>query len=339
MDHRGVRGERTAITLDFGMLKVGFCLQDDAVPRTEYWERFLKALKKSEFYAEENADVLIPLEDTAIETNWPRYGNPASAYLRGQAHDLSATGQFQRYFGRIVALAKSNPRQSFLYVNMHPFFRTPLVLSQLRNIFIADISLATYERDLNQNTISMPASPIVVSPSASLGVRPILASFQGVNSHPIRTHLKSIANGKSVVVNLVERTRHVGKIDAVKATTDREYEQLLANSNFAFVPRGDALFSYRLIEAMSFGCIPIILSDGWVLPFDRTLPWDRLSLRVHADAIQHLPYILASCTSEDILSRQKEVLLAYQLRLASLDSMISGLIAEVEILYRSSLSI
>jgi hypothetical protein len=317
------------------MLKVGFCLQDDTAPRTEYWERLLKELKKSEFYAEQNADVLMPLEDTAIETNWPRYGNPASAYLRGQAHDLSASGQFQRYFGRIVALAQSNPTQSFLYLNMHPFFRTPLALRQLRNMFIADISLAAFERDLNQNTISMPASPLVVSPSASIGMRPILASFQGVDSHPIRKHLKSIANGKSIVVNLVERTRHVGKIDAVNATTDRDYEQLLANSNFAFVPRGDALFSYRLVEAMSFGCIPIILSDGWVLPFDRTLPWDRLSLRVHADAIQQLPYILAACTSEDILSRQKEVLSAYQLRLASLGAMISGLIAEVEVLYRS----
>ena len=32
---------------------------------------------------------------------------------------------------------------------------------------------------------------------------------------------------------------------------------------FAFVPRGDALFSYRLLEVMARGAIPVILSDGW----------------------------------------------------------------------------
>ena len=318
------------------MLKAGLSLQDDAAPRTEYWERFLKALKQSAFFAESGPRILIPYEDTAMETNWPRYGNPASAYVRGQPHDLSESGHFQKYVARIVATAQSNPDQTYLYLNMHPFFRAPLLFRHLRNVIVADVSLAMLERDRNRNTISMPALPIVASRSASSGIRPILASFQGVNSHPIRQLLAHIATGTTIIVNFVERDAYVGKIDAINGGTDQDYEQLLANSIFAFVPRGDALFSYRLAEAMSFGCIPIIVSDGWVLPFDRIVSWEHLGLRVHADAIPHLPDILSSFTAEEVVSRQERVLSVYGRHFADLDAVISGLMAEAEILSRSS---
>jgi hypothetical protein len=315
------------------MLRAGFCLRDDTLPRTEYWKLFLTSFEQSQFFGREGtADLLIPFEDTAIETNWPRYGNRASAYVRGQPHDLSDNGQFQKYFAQIVNFAQRNPTQKLLYVNMHPFLRVPFLLRHHRNITVADVSLAWFERDLNHNTISMPAFPIVFSQSAVPGIRPIMASFQGVNSHPIRELLTRIANGRTIVVNFVHREHHVGKIDAVKGQTDQEYKHLLANSNFAFVPRGDALFSYRLAEVMSFGCIPIILSEGWVLPFDRILRWEEISLRVPAYAVLHLPQILGALTSEDILSRQKKVLAAYDSRLANMDCVISGLMAEAEIL-------
>jgi Exostosin family len=314
------------------MLTAGFSLQDDAAPRTEYWERFTKALTQGAFFADTAPDILIPHEDTAIETNWPRYGNPASAYVRGAPHDLSKGGPFQTYVARILAEAKRNPAQSYLYVNMHPFFRAPLLFRHLSNLIVADVSLAMIERDANPNTISMPALPIVSSRAASPGLRPIMASFQGVNSHPVRDLMKQIADDTTIVVNFVSRDRFVGKVDAVNADTDHEYEGLLANSNFAFVPRGDALFSYRLAEVMSFGCIPIILSDGWVLPFDRILAWEHLGLRVHADAISHLPQILAGFTSDDIVSRQRRVLAAYEQYFANLDATTSGLMAEADIL-------
>lgn len=320
------------------MLKAGLFLQDDAAPRTEYWERLVKALRRSTFFAESGPRILIPYEDTAIETNWPRYGNHASAYVRGQPHDLSEGGHFQQYVARIFASAQNNPAQTYLYLNMQPFFRAPLLFRHLRNVIVADVSLAMLERDLNRNTISMPALPIVASRSASSGMRPILASFRGVNSHAIRPLLAHIANGTTIIVDFVERDSYVGKIDAINAGTDRDYERLLSNSIFAFVPRGDALFSYRLAEVMSFGCIPIVLSDGWVLPFDRILSWERLALRVHADAIPHLPDILSRVASEDIVSRQERVLSAYERRFADVDAVLSGLMAEAEILSRSSRS-
>src|ERR1700735_2568308 len=121
------------------MLKASFCLQNDAMPRTVFWDGFIKALKSSEFFTESTADLLVPLEDTAMELNWPRYGNLKSAYIRGESHELSDdNGSFHRYFAEITAFAGSNPGQNFLYVNMNPFFRAPLILRQLKNVIVAD---------------------------------------------------------------------------------------------------------------------------------------------------------------------------------------------------------
>ena len=176
----------------------------------------------------------------------------------------------------------------------------------------------------------MPALPIIVARSVRAGARPVLASFQGVNSHPVRQSLQGISNGKSIVVNIVDRARHVGKIDAIALNSDTDYEQLLVNSTFAFVPRGDALFSYRLLEVMSFGCIPIILSDGWVLPFDRTVQWEEFSLHVHAEAIPLIPQLLASLTPDDILARHEKTLAAYRSHLSSLEKIVATVFREAE---------
>lgn len=314
------------------MLKVGLFLPDDTLPRTAYWERFLQAVKASELFSASAGDLLIPQEDIAVETNWPRYGNPASAYIRGSSHDFTDNGSFRQYFTRIIDATKARYDQKFLYVNMHPFIRVPRILRQQRNVLVADISLALFERGLNSNTISMPALPIIVARSVRAGARPVLASFQGVNSHPVRQSLQGISNGKSIVVNIVDRARHVGKIDAIALNSDTDYEQLLVNSTFAFVPRGDALFSYRLLEVMSFGCIPIILSDGWVLPFDRTVQWEEFSLHVHAEAIPLIPQLLASLTPDDILARHEKTLAAYRSHLSSLEKIVATVFREAEAL-------
>ena len=83
------------------MSTVGFICEDAAMPRTVFYERFKEAVQRHSSFRETDAELLIPAEDTANETNWPRYGNPQSAYLRGSRPDLSNDGIFFRYLDRI----------------------------------------------------------------------------------------------------------------------------------------------------------------------------------------------------------------------------------------------
>lgn len=310
------------------MVPIGLILPADDMPRTEFYERLRGCVQDHPWFRQEAARLVIPAEDTAQETNWPRYGNPASAYVRGSRPDLKPDGVLTRYLNAIVRHAQAHPEQRVLVINMHPFVRLPQILKPFANIVVADGSLAGFERSLNPRTLSMPALPIVRPARSEPVERTILASFQGAPSHPVRTALAAVHDGRDIIVNLIDPKNHLGRIDATAGRTDTGYEDLLDRSVFSFVPRGDALFSYRLLEVMARGSIPVILSDGWVLPFDRTVDWPSLSVRVQHDAVAQIPAILRAFSSADVDLLQTNLRLTYEAVFADLDRIVARMIDE-----------
>lgn len=303
------------------------------MPMTVFWHRFLEAMTRASAGLRSPHDLLVPAEDLACETNWPAYGNPSAAFMRGTAEVWGDGQTLNGYLDSVVEAARTNPAERLLVVNMNPHFSLALLLRHIDNIVVASFNLAEYERALNPRSLSIPGLPILTGSTPALGTRNILASFQGVASHPIRHTLAAIADGRKIIVNLVDGHNYVGKINALTKTTDSQYEELLADSVFAFVPRGDASCAgYRLLEVMSFGCIPVILSDGGILPFDRQLDWNAFSLCFSADAIPMIPDILASLSDEEVARLSSEVQRVYATHFKDLDCIANTLVSELNIL-------
>lgn len=306
-------------------MKISLTLADESVPRTAYYDRFVAAVRAHAAFTpdETAADILLPAEDTALETNWPRYGNQASAYIRG----VPDMARYNQYLDRLVAAARP-----LCIVNMHPFIRVPQLRVARPHTYVADGCLPIWERVLNPRTVSMPALPAVAPQGASRD-KSVLASFRGVMSHPSRAALQKLHDGTDVICEIVPRDNHVGRLDATAGKNDAAFTELMAKSVFAFVPRGDALFSYRLLEAMAFGCIPIVLSDGWVLPFDRTIDWQQTALALPEATIPGLPLFLRSFSASRIAELQQNVQRAYARHFASLERIVDTLIGELERLH------
>ncbi|MEW5298057.1 MAG: hypothetical protein WDW36_001219 [Sanguina aurantia] len=76
------------------------------------------------------------------------------------------------------------------------------------------------------------------------------------------------------------------------------YETKLRSSKFCFAPYGSG-YGMRLSTAMMHGCIPVVIQDHVVQPFEGEIHYDKFSLRLgHADIPNILPILRAISDAE-----------------------------------------
>ena len=335
------------------MTSIGYLLKDERMPRTIYWNMFLEAVKKIRTEPEKTADgtlhydLFIPYEDAIGELNWPKHSTTditdkadfhETNYLRGNSlehftHEAWTKGIFKQYISQIINWAVKNPTQRVWMASTHSWFTLAPSLQNVPNVYYSPMNLEEFQRNINPNCFCWPLMPIVRGDGGKTrsATPRHLASFVGVISHHTRQKLSKIHDGEKIVVQIAEHEKHKDmKLDALKQNGDPEFIDLMQNSTFALVPRGDTPTSYRLTEAMSFGAIPIIISDEAVLPFDRTVPWSDFSLRVSSDRIKDIPGILKSIKPERIATMQKNLNYWFGRSFSSLEAMIRQGLLEIE---------
>jgi putative beta-1,4-xylosyltransferase IRX10 len=59
------------------------------------------------------------------------------------------------------------------------------------------------------------------------------------------------------------------------------------------------------VEAVVFGCIPVIIADDIVLPFADAIPWEEIGVFVTEEDVPKLDSILASIPADVILRKQR----------------------------------
>ncbi|KAK6140687.1 hypothetical protein DH2020_025569 [Rehmannia glutinosa] len=133
-----------------------------------------------------------------------------------------------------------------------------------------------------QKDVSLPeihlyggiVNPKLISPPPSNTSRPYLAFFAGGIHGSIRPILLKHWKGTDSDLHIYE---YLPK--------DQDYYDSMLRSKFCLCPSGYEVASPRIVEAIYAECIPVILSDHYVLPFSDVLRWDVFSIQVDISEI------------------------------------------------------
>ncbi|KAL6610332.1 hypothetical protein ACP70R_040301 [Stipagrostis hirtigluma subsp. patula] len=91
----------------------------------------------------------------------------------------------------------------------------------------------------------------------------------------------------------------------VSADRPATYYEDMQRAVFCLCPLGWAPWSPRLVEAVVFGCVPVVIADGIVPPFADAVPWEELGVFVAEEDVPRLDTILTSIPPEVVLRKQR----------------------------------
>ncbi|CAL8317609.1 unnamed protein product [Merluccius merluccius] len=105
--------------------------------------------------------------------------------------------------------------------------------------------------------------------------------------------------------------------------TRYDYQELLHNSSFCLVPRGRRLGSFRFLEALQAACIPVILSNGWELPFSEVIDWRKAAILGDERLLLQVPSIIRSVGLDRTLALRQQTQFLWDAYFSSVAKIVS----------------
>lgn len=87
-----------------------------------------------------------------------------------------------------------------------------------------------------------------------------------------------------------------------------DYIKTMGQTKYCLCPSGFEVASPRVAEAIYTGCVPVIISDSYCLPFSDVLKWSKFSVQIQVKRIPEIKRILQEIPHEKYLIMQKNVL-------------------------------
>ncbi|KAI3943379.1 hypothetical protein MKW92_011027 [Papaver armeniacum] len=97
-----------------------------------------------------------------------------------------------------------------------------------------------------------------------------------------------------------------GKMNST-VTAKMNYVQRMKTSKYCISAKGYEVASPRVVEAIFFECVPVIISDNYVPPFFEVLDWESFAVFVAEKDIPNLKEILLSIPEEKYIEMHKRV--------------------------------
>ncbi|CAL9227759.1 unnamed protein product [Arabidopsis halleri] len=153
---------------------------------------------------------------------------------------------------------------------------------------------------LPETTILVPRRPLRALGGKPVSQRQILAFFAGGMHGYLRPLLLQNWGG-----NRDPDMKIFSEIP--KSKGKKSYLEYMKSSKYCICPKGHEVNSPRVVEALFYECVPVIISDNFVPPFLEVLNWESFAVFVLEKDIPDLKNILVSITEERYREMQMRV--------------------------------
>jgi len=126
--------------------------------------------------------------------------------------------------------------------------------------------------------------------------RDVFCNFMGALTHPIRKELLPVA-------------KKAGYLCSTSALPIESYCMNLARSVFTLAPRGYGPTSFRLMEAIQYGSIPVYISDKPMIPHNK---WFDYGVLIEPKDVPNIDRILRRFTHDEIAEKQEMLPKVYE---------------------------
>jgi len=136
--------------------------------------------------------------------------------------------------------------------------------------------------------------PLMCEPHSYVhdGGKKYLASFIGSRTHELRDKIFALEGNDGYYIS--SKTHYIDK-----------FCEVLASSIFGLCPRGYGLNSFRIVECMQYGTIPVYISDDFIFPHN--LDFLDYGVVIEVKEAGKIDEILKAITPEQIISKQDKI--------------------------------
>ncbi|XP_072164852.1 exostosin-2-like [Diadema setosum] len=260
-------------------------------------------------------DVLNAIAESPFYTSNPDQACllvPSVDLLNQNTMKLKAVGQ------ALAQLPRWNTGTNHLLFNMlpgtTPDFHTALEVPRGNAILAGGgFSSWTYRPgyDISIPVYNSVASSIKLTEKPLDTICPYLAVSAQVGLHvDYRTELLTVANTNQDILVLHGCKSDDSAPDPRKMCLNSRvfsYPHILQEATFCIILRRARLGQAALSDALQAGCIPVIISDSYILPFSEVIDWQRASLVIRESNIADIPSILRAIEPEQIQLMRQQV--------------------------------
>ncbi|XP_071719655.1 probable glycosyltransferase At3g07620 [Rutidosis leptorrhynchoides] len=152
---------------------------------------------------------------------------------------------------------------------------------------------------LPETNVRSPANPLLQLGGKPSSKRPILAFFAGQMHGYLRPILLQHWENKDPDMKIYGDLR--------KSNASGNYIKYMKSSKYCICAKGYEVNSPRVVEAIFFECVPVIISDNFVPPFFEILNWESFAVFIQEKDIPNLKNILLSISNKRYRMMQESV--------------------------------